>query len=103
LATARAGSEADVEDKLNDALSKIIELRSETTAKYGSTKDIKGPAPAGYHYDKSGNLVPNLGAAKAGAGTPSETQKESKPATPAGAGLHWEWNGKNWVAVPNKK
>jgi hypothetical protein len=103
LATARAGSEADVEDKLNDALSKIIELRSETTAKYGSTKDIKGPAPAGYHYDKSGNLVPNLGAAKAGAGTPSATQKESKPATPAGAGLHWEWNGKNWVAVPNKK
>jgi hypothetical protein len=64
---------------------------------------IKGAAPAGYRYDKSGNLVANLGAAKAGAGTPSATQKESKPATPAGAGLHWEWNGKNWVAVPNKK
>jgi hypothetical protein len=116
LATARAGSEASVEDKLNTALSKIIELKADTTAKYAPPPPalppdeakspfaaIKGAAPAGYRYDKSGNLVANLGAAKAGAGTPSATQKESKPATPAGAGLHWEWNGKNWVAVPNKK
>ena len=116
LATARAGSEASVEDQLNTALSKIIELKADTTAKYAPPPPalppdeakspfaaIKGAAPAGYRYDKSGNLVANLGAAKAGAGTPSATQKESKPATPAGAGLHWEWNGKNWVAVPNKK
>ena len=116
LATARSTAEAGVEKDFNTALAKIIELKSDTTAKYGppppalppdETKSpfatIKGAAPAGYHYDKSGNLVANAGSAKAGAGTPSDTQKESKPTTPAGAGLHWEWNGKNWVAVPNKK
>lgn len=34
LATARAGSEASVYDQLNDALSKITELKADTTAKY---------------------------------------------------------------------
>ena len=34
LATARAGSEASVYDQLNDALSKIAELKADTTAKY---------------------------------------------------------------------
>jgi len=102
LATARAGSEASVEDQLNDALSKITELKADTTAKYGSTKDVKGPAPAGYHYDKSGNVVANLGSSKSGAKA-TATSAPPKPSTPAGAGLHWEWNGKNWVPVPNKK
>ena len=116
LGTDRAKTEADIMNQYYDALAKITELQSETTAKYGPPPTalppdeakspfaaIKGAAPAGYHYDKSGNLVANVGSAKAGAGTPSDAQKESKPATPAGAGLHWEWNGKNWVAVPNKK
>ena len=102
LATARAGSEASVYDQLNDALSKITELKANTIADYGSTKDIKGPAPAGYHYDKSGNVVANVGSAKAGA-QKTAASAPPKPSTPAGAGLHWEWNGKNWVPVPNKK
>jgi hypothetical protein len=102
LATARASSEASVEDQFNDALSKIIEMKADTTANYGSTKDVKGPAPAGYRYDKSGNVVANLGSAKAGA-KKTAASAPPKPSTPAGAGLHWEWNGKKWVPVPNKK
>ena len=102
LATARAGSEASVYDQLNDALSKITELKADTTAKYGSTKDVKGPAPAGYHYDKSGNVVANVGSAKAGAKA-TAASAPPKPSTPAGARLHWQWNGKNWVPVPTKK
>lgn len=102
LATARAGSEASVYDQLNDALSKITEIRADTTKEYGSTKDVKGPAPAGYRYDKSGNVVANLGSAKAGAKA-TAASAPPKPSTPAGAGLHWEWNGKKWVPVPNKK
>jgi hypothetical protein len=27
---------------------------------------------------------------------------DKKPDAPAGQGLHWEWNGKKWVPVPNK-
>jgi len=38
LATARAGSESSVYDQLNDALSKITELRADTTAKYAPRK-----------------------------------------------------------------
>ena len=34
LATARAGSQASIYDQLNDALSKITELKADTTAKY---------------------------------------------------------------------
>ena len=102
LATARAGSEASVYDQFNDALSKITEMKADTTANYGSTKDVKGPAPAGYRYDKSGNVVANLGSAKAGA-KKTAASAPPKPSTPAGAGLHWEWNGKKWVPVPNKK
>jgi len=102
LATARAGSEASVEDQFNDALSKIIEMKADTTKEYGSTKDVKGPAPAGYRYDKSGNVVANLGSAKAGA-KKTAASAPPKPSTRAGAGLHWEWNGKKWVPVPNKK
>jgi hypothetical protein len=58
LATARAGSEADVEDKLNDALSKITELKAETTAKYAPApeKPAKPSTPAGkgMHWKWSG-------------------------------------------------
>jgi len=103
LATNRAKSEGDLTVDYSKALTNIADLLAETTSKYGSTKDIKGPAPAGYHYDAAGKVVANAGAAKANAGTPTATQQESKPTTPAGAGLHWEWNGNNWVAVPNKK
>jgi hypothetical protein len=28
--------------------------------------------------------------------------KTAKPATPAGKGLHWKWNGSEWVATKNK-
>lgn len=38
LATARAGSEASVYDQLNSALSKIAELKADTTAKYAPRK-----------------------------------------------------------------
>jgi hypothetical protein len=38
LATARAGSESSVYDQLSDALSKITELRADTTAKYAPRK-----------------------------------------------------------------
>lgn len=38
LATARAGSQASVYDQLNDALSKIAELKADTTAKYAPRK-----------------------------------------------------------------
>jgi len=103
LATNRANTEGDIMSQYGDALAKIADLQAETTSKYAPPSVAKGPAPAGYHYDAAGKVVANAGSAKAGAGTPTATQQESKPATPAGAGLHWEWNGKNWVAVPNKK
>jgi hypothetical protein len=82
LATARAGSEASVEDQLNDALSKIIELKAKTTAE---------SAPL----TTTGDTKPTDGAETTGV-------KGPKPSTPAGVGMHWEWNGMNWVAVPNK-
>jgi len=31
------------------------------------------------------------------------TNKPAKPATPAGVGLHWEWNGAKWIATKNKQ
>jgi hypothetical protein len=59
LATARAGSEASVEDQLNDALSKITELRADTTAKYAPApeKPAKPSTPAGkgMHWKWSGS------------------------------------------------
>jgi hypothetical protein len=58
LATARAGSEASVEDQLNDALSKITELKADTTAKYAPApeKPAKPSTPAGkgMHWKWSG-------------------------------------------------
>lgn len=44
LATARAGSESSVYDQLNDALSKITELRADTTAKYAPRPKKKNVA-----------------------------------------------------------
>jgi hypothetical protein len=32
----------------------------------------------------------------------SATSQEAKPAIPAGKGLHWKWNGTEWVATKNK-
>lgn len=30
-------------------------------------------------------------------------EKPAKPSTPAGKGMHWKWNGVQWVATENKK
>ena len=58
LATARAGSESSIEDQLNDALSKITELKADTTAKYAPAppKPAKPTTPAGQgmHWEWSG-------------------------------------------------
>ena len=62
----------------------------------------QAPAPPGFRYDAAGTLVANAGKDAPGYKPPTTTQLSAKPSTPAGDGLHWEWNGSKWVPVPNK-
>ena len=80
LRTDRAKTEADIMNQYYDALAKITELQSETTSKYAPRPPV---------------VVPTETTGETGV-------KPPKPDKLAGVGMHWEWNGMNWVAVPNK-
>ena len=49
--------------------------------------------------DANGVVAP---VGKAPAPAASQVANPDKPATPAGKGLHWKWNGSEWVATENK-
>ena len=49
--------------------------------------------------DANGVVAP---VASAPVAATSQVTKPAKPATPAGKGLHWKWNGTEWVATKNR-